>query len=196
MRKKVIATLAALGPIVALSTVGTFALFTDSEAAAGNLFQSGKIDLALGSSSGLVSFPTGMLPGDISGPNALTVSNAAGSSSLRYSLRVATSTTDTPTKDLDKALQLVVKTKDASGPGCSSFDGTQLFSGDLAATATSGAVFGSPSAGADGGDRALGVNASEVLCFRVTLPTSATNSVASGNATAVFTFDAEQTANN
>jgi predicted ribosomally synthesized peptide with SipW-like signal peptide len=196
MHRKLLLSLAVLLPVVALTTVGTLALFTDQEAIGANLFDTGKIDLSLGTASAVVTFPSGMMPGDSAGPNALTVSNAAGSSSLRYAVSVATSTTDSPSKNLDQVLTLVVKTMDTDTAGCANFNGTQLFSGDLAASATSGEVIGSAATGDDSGDRALAVNGSEILCFQVTLPTSATNAVASADATATFTFDAEQTANN
>jgi predicted ribosomally synthesized peptide with SipW-like signal peptide len=193
MSRKMLATIGALTPVVALSAVGTLALFTDQEALGANLFNTGKIDLSLGTASAVVT-ASAMMPGDSAGPSALTVSNAAGSSALRYAVSVTTSTTDT--KNLAQALQLVVKTKDTDGAGCTSFNGTQLFSGDLAATATSGRLIGNATSGDQTGDRPLDVNGTEILCFKVSLPTSATNSVASANATATFTFDAEQTANN
>lgn len=192
MSRKLLATAAALTPLAALTAVGTFALFTDQEALGANLFNTGKIDLTLGTASALLT-ASAMMPGDNVGPTALTVSNATGSSALRYALSVSTSSTDA--KNLAQALQLVVKTADTGG-GCSSFNGTQLYSGDLAATSTTGKVFGSNVSGSQTGDRSLAVNGTETLCFKVSLPTTATNSVASANTTAVFTFDAEQTANN
>jgi predicted ribosomally synthesized peptide with SipW-like signal peptide len=194
MSRKLLASVAALTPLAALTAVGTFALFTDQEALGNNLFNTGKIDLSLGTSSALLT-ASAMMPGDSVGPTALTVSNAAGSSALRYAVSVATSTTDSPSKNLDQALQLVVKAADVGG-GCTAFTGTQLYSGDLAATSSAGKVIGNAASGNDTGDRALGVNGTETLCFKVSLPSSAGNSVASANTTATFTFTAEQTANN
>jgi spore coat-associated protein N len=195
MSRKLLATAAALTPLAALTAAGTLALFTDQEALGANVFNTGKIDLSLGTSTAMLT-ASAMMPGDNVGPTALTVSNATGGSALRYAVSVATTTTDNPTKNLDQALQLVVKTVDTNTSGCANFNGTQLYSGDLAATSTTGKVIGSSVSGSQTGDRALGVNGSEVLCFKVSLPTTATNSVAGANTTATFTFDAEQTANN
>ena len=109
---------------------------------------------------------------------------------------VTTATSDNPSKGLDQALQLVVRTKDSDTSGCANGNGTVLYTGDLAGTATSRKLIGDAASGSQSGDRALAVNGSEVLCFRVSLPLSASNAVAGANTTATFTFDAEQTANN
>jgi hypothetical protein len=78
------------------------------------------------------------------------------------------------------------------GTNCATFDGTVV----LAATALDGAALGNPSQGAQTGDRTLAGGASEVLCFRVSLPLSAGNTLQGATSDATFTFDAEQTANN
>src|SRR5688500_7720312 len=93
MSRKMLATIGALTPVVALSAVGTFALFTDQAALGANLFDTGKIDLSLGTASAVVT-ASAMMPGDSAGPSALTVSNAAGGSALRYAVSVTTTTTD------------------------------------------------------------------------------------------------------
>ena len=87
-------------------------------------------------------------------------------------------------------LSLTVKT---IGTNCATFDGTQLFSGTLGASA---AIIGNPAPGADAGDRNLNSAASEVLCFRLTLPIGTGNAYQGASSTTTFTFDAEQTANN
>ena len=192
MSRKLLATVAAITPLAALTAVGTFALFTDSEALGGNLFNTGKIDLSLSTSTALVTVASGMMPGDSAGPSALTVSNAAGSSALRYAVSVATTNADA--KHLDQALNLVVR--QAESGSCTNFGGTLLYDADLAATSTTGKVIGNASSGSQTGDRALAPGGSEVLCFKVSLPTTADNTVASASTTATFTFSAEQTANN
>ena len=195
MLRKMLASLGVVAPVAALAATGTFALFTDQEALGSNLFATGKIDLALGTTSAVVT-ASGMMPGDVVGPTALTVSNGAGSSALRYAMSVSTATSDNPSKGLDQALQLVVRTKDTDTSGCANGNGTVLYTGDLAGTATARKLIGDATSGSQSGDRALAVNGSEVLCFRVSLPLSASNAVAGANTTATFTFDAEQTANN
>ena len=156
----------------------SLAIFTDSAASTGT-FTSGTIDIT---SSPTVAFTlAAMMPGDAN-TQALTIANA-GTGALRYSL------TTVATNTLGDALTLTVKTL---GTSCAAFDGTTV----LAATALDGATIGNPAQGADSGDRALAAASSEVLCFRVTLPLAAGNTLQGVNSSVTFTFDAEQTANN
>ena len=76
-----------------------------------------------------------------------------------------------------------------------SADGTVLYTGVFGSTGGT-AVFGDAAQGAQAGDRVLAAGASETLCLNVTLPLAADNSSAGLNSTAIFTLDAEQTANN
>jgi predicted ribosomally synthesized peptide with SipW-like signal peptide len=186
-----------LAALVAALTAGTTALFTDAESTGANTFSNGTIDLTTnptGAGSAIVSF-TNMMPGD-SITNPVTVS-AAGSQALRYS--VSGSATNADTKLLKNKLNLVIKTE---GTDCTTFDGSSLYNGDVDGDAGAGGtgdshrLVGKPAAGIDTGDRALAAGASEVLCFRVSLPSDADNSFKSAATTATFTFDAEQTANN
>ena len=78
---------------------------------------------------------------------------------------MTTAATNADSKDLRNQLTLVVKTKDTNTAGCANFNGTQLFTGTLAA-----GLFGDPATGGQAGDRTLAGAASEVLCFRATLP--------------------------
>ena len=57
-------------------------------------------------------------------------------------------------------------------------------------------VVGDPTQGADSGDQALGVSGTQRLCFLIELPLAATNSVQGLSSTAIFAFQADQTANN
>lgn len=59
-----------------------------------------------------------------------------------------------------------------------------------------GGGFGSVATGANPGDRSLAAGASEVLCFRVSLPITTPNTLQGATSDATFTFSAEQTANN
>lgn len=174
----------ALALLVGLSVVSlgagamTLAIFTDSAASTGT-FTSGTIDIT---SSPTVAFTvSAMMPGDAN-TQALTIANA-GTGELRYSL--ATVATNT----LGDTLTLTVKTV---GTSCATFDGTTV----LAATVLDGAAIGSPTQGADSGDRVLAAATNEVLCFRVSLPLATGNALQGISSAVTFTFDAEQTANN
>jgi predicted ribosomally synthesized peptide with SipW-like signal peptide len=172
------AALAILAAVSVGAGATSLAIFTDSAESTGT-FTSGTIDIT---SSPTVAFTVAaMMPGD-DNTQALTIANA-GTGALRYSLVTVASNI------LGDELTLTVKT---FGTDCSAFDGTTV----LAATTLDGAAIGSPTQGADAGDRVLGAASSEVLCFRVSLPL-ATGNAAQGISSAVtFTFDAEQTANN
>ena len=128
-----------------------------------------------------------MLPGDVDDGDADGVEH--GNSTLRYA--ISTAATNPDGKALRDQMTLVIKTKDTNTAGCGNFNGTQLFNGTLA----NGAV-GDPAQGAQAGDRTLAGGASEILCFRATLPGSTGNAFAGAATSATFTFSAEQTANN
>jgi hypothetical protein len=164
----------------------TLALFTDSAASGGNAFVVGTLAIGVNPTSALITL-SGMVPGD-STTGTLTVSST-GSATLRYAM--TTSATNPDGKALRDQMTLVVKTKDTNTAGCSTFNGSQLFSGTLAA----GAI-GDPAQGGQAGDRTLAGGANEVLCFRAALPGSTGNAYAGAGTTATFTFSAEQTANN
>ncbi|HLO35205.1 MAG TPA: TasA family protein [Candidatus Deferrimicrobium sp.] len=179
-RRGIVALLGA----VAILTIGagtiSLAQFTDSDSSTWS-FTTGTIDI--NSNPAVLTAVSGMMPGD-SSTQALTISND-GSGDLRYAMSVAATNT------LGTALQLTVKGEDAGG-GCAAFTGASV----LAATTLDGAGFGSSAQGADAGDRNLAAGASEVLCFRVSLPLATGNAMQGASSAATFTFDAEQTANN
>jgi hypothetical protein len=166
-------TIAALG-----SSALSLALFTDTDSSTWS-FTTGTIDIQ--SSPAVLTSVSGIMPGGTN-TQSLTVQNA-GTASFRYAMStVATNT-------LGDNLQLEVRTL---GTSCAAFDGTVV----LAATAIDGAAFGNPAQGADAGDRTLAGGASEVLCFRASLPIAAGNPLQGTTSDVTFTFDAEQTANN
>jgi hypothetical protein len=197
--KNIALTVLALTGFAAFTSISTLAVFTDQDTVTGNLFATGTINLTTDKSSALVTMPSGMMPGD-STTGALVVANASGSSALRYS--ITGTATNADTKVLKDALVLTVKTIDVTTPGtpCDDFDGTQIYAGDLdndsPNTSTPGKLVGDPAQGAQTGDRALAVDGSETLCFRVALPLAASDSVKSATTTGTFTFDSEQTVNN
>ncbi len=169
-----------LGLTVVSLGAGMFSLavFTDSAASSGT-FASGTIDIT---STPTVAFTvTSMVPGDTN-TQALTIANA-GTAALRYAL------SSLATNTLGDTLTLTIRTQ---GTSCAAFDGTVV----LAATALDGAAVGSPTQGAQTGDRDLAAAASEVLCFRVSLPLATGNTLQGQSSSVTFTFDAEQSANN
>ncbi len=142
----------------------------------------GTITLGLNPTSTLVSLAA-MVPGD-SVSATLTVQNT-GTGTFRYAM--TSSASDPDSKHLAQALTLVVERR----TGCSGAVLETLYSGSLAS-----AAFGNPNPGADAGDRQIGPSTSEVLCFRVTLPTGSDTAYSSASTAWTLTMWAEQTANN
>ncbi len=185
---KVLASLAVLALAGGIFTVSSLALFTDQQAVGANAFSTGSIDLVAAPATAVVT-ATDMVPGDqVTAP--INVSNS-GSLEFRYSM-TSTTTEDTLAAELVLTVKSGVTTCDDANWGA---DGTVIYAGILGNVGTANVV-GDPTQGAQGGDRVLAATANENLCFNVTLPTSAANSVQGLSSTATFTFDAEQTANN
>ena len=176
--------------VLAMASIGTtaytFALFTSSAANGANAFATGTIVIGVTPASAVLT-ASNMMPGDVAN-GTLTVQNT-GTGTLRWAMTTAATNTDT--KNLRDQLGLVVKTKDTNTAGCGNFNGTQLYSGSLAAAAV-----GDPAVGDQGSDRTLAGAASEVICYRATLPIATGNTFQGAATTATFTFNAEQTANN
>lgn len=180
-------TVTALIVAAAMATVMSLALFTDTADITGNTFSTGSVDISTSPASAAVSFAA-MTPGD-QDTAPITVSNG-GTLDLRYALR-STTTEDT----LAAALVLTVKSGVVTCDDANwAATGTTLYSGVLGTVAGTAAI-GSPSAGADAGDRTLAAGASEVLCVNVTLPLAAVTGEGVST-TATLSFLAEQTANN
>lgn len=185
---KTIATVALLAVAGALFVIASLALFTDQATNTGNAFSTGNIDIAVTPATAVVTMPA-MAPGDqVTAP--LDVENN-GTLELRYAA-TSTTTEDALAAELVLTIKSGVATCDDANWAAT---GTVLYSGVLGSTATT-SLFGSNAQGADAGDRVLAAGASETLCFNVTLPLSAPNTVQGLTTTATFAFDAEQTANN
>jgi hypothetical protein len=183
MRKVWIALLA-VGVVAGAPWALTHAIFTDSQTVGSNVFSTGSVDISSSPTSALLSL-SAMAPGDkVTAP--ISVSNA-GTLQLRYAMTTSISGSTTLSDGLTLAVKSGVTTCSDAAFGA---DGTSVYSGTL----TAGAI-GNPVSGSDTGDRTLNASASETLCFQVSLPTTATNSLQSLSATATFTFAAEQTAN-
>jgi hypothetical protein len=159
----------------------SLALFSDQQPVQG-LFTVGTVSLGLTPSTALVTM-TGMVPGsEVDG--VLTIQNA-GSLDLRYAM--TSSVTDADGKHLRDVLHFDIERRTACGGSVLE----TLYSGPIATVA-----FGDPQVGPDAGDRPLGAGASEVLCFRASLPAGTDTLYVSATTTATLTFWAEQTAGN
>lgn len=181
VRYRKVRVAASAGVLLAGMWGTSLAVFTDS-ATSDASFTSGDVDLAAAPATALFEVQD-MAPGDVEFAG-LTVTND-GSLDLRYAMSA------TPSGTLADVLETAVWTGgtcDAAGYA----GATALDSGTL----TSGIGFGSSAAGAQAGDRSLAPAASETLCFRVELPIGTGNTYQATSASATFTFDAEQTANN
>jgi predicted ribosomally synthesized peptide with SipW-like signal peptide len=177
MKRLLIAVLG-IGLISTLGAIGGLTAFTDQETTTGNAFDSGDVDLLLGTTTALVTY-TNMKPGDTTGPQSLLVTNN-GSLDLTYTMST-TMVTDTGTPLLGDALDLTIW-EDVSQNGCTApgtgDDGAALYG---AADLNNGAL----------GARALTSGSNETLCFRVDFPSAATGPE-SASADASFVFDATQ----
>ena len=182
---------------VSAATMFSLALFTDQETD-DSTFTAGTIVLDPTKIDALDLTTSALMPGDaVRSP--VTVEND-GSAQLRYA--VSHTSTNPDTKDLRSQLLLVINTADTGGGTdfgtdgdyCDDATGTELHAS--AALGASGNLVGDPTQGSQSGDRTLNAASSEVLCFYVSLPLSATNAAQGATTTTTFTFDAEQTANN
>lgn len=190
--RKLAATVLVLAAFAAFVSLGTLAVFTDSQDVDANTFTTGTIDISTAPTTALVTF-SNMAPGD-QVTDDIVVTNA-GTLALRYA--VTSVATNPDAKGLKDQLVMTVKTIDVTTPAtpCSDFDGTGLYSGDLD-DAAGGKIVGDVAQGAQAGDRTLNAAANETLCFRVALPLGTGNAFQNATTTATFTFAAEQTTNN
>jgi hypothetical protein len=172
--------LLALGAASGLVWGGAYSLFTDAAAAQSN-FSAGTVDLTVNNEvDDDYAFTTldmnAMKPGDVRYA-ALTVANAG---TLPFTYAMATSATNTDGKNLRDQLtvevRLVANTAACNATGFTA-SGTTL--------TPSGALSGAAIAG-----RSLAASASEVACFKVTLPSSAGDAYQGATTSATFTLSA------
>ena len=186
MYRRILISLVAIGVLTSFMGLGGLSLFTATTDNGDNAFTSGSVDISTDPASPPSALLTmsNMAPGDsVTAP--LTVNND-GTLDLRYAM--TTVAVDGVPPGLAAALTLVIRDE---GTDCTTFDGTELYNGSLDL-----GYIGDPTAGPDAGDREITVAAgSEVLCFRITLPSGAVGPEGAST-TATFTFDAEQTKNN
>jgi spore coat-associated protein N len=185
---RILVVLLLVGLVAASLGVASNAIWTDSQDVDANTFTTGSIDISTSPTSAVVTY-TDMAPGDSTGGQTLTVSND-GTLELRYAVTMTADNTDG--KGLYAELDLTIREE---GTDCTTFDGAVLYGPDAPFLLT-GNLIGDPTSGGDTGDRTLAASNSEVLCFKVDLPSDASNTVQDASTTAVFTFEAEQTDNN
>ena len=186
---RILVVLLVVGVVAASLGVASNAIWTDSEDVDANVFSTGTVDISTNPTTALVTY-SDMAPGDSTGGQSLTVTNA-GTMDLRYAVTMTADNTDT--LGLYAELDLTIRDE---GTDCTTFDGAVLYGPDLPFLLT-GDLIGDPTQGAQAGDRTLTTaSPSEVLCFKVDLPLAAPDSVQGASTTAVFTFEAEQTDNN
>lgn len=169
-----------IGPLVALSWAGAYAAFTDSVDATSS-FSTGTIAIEANDQSGTVSFTSlsmnGMVPGSVNYAS-LKIGNV-GTIPFDYTMSTATSGDATLAAGLAIGIKLTAtSTCDASTYGAS---GTSAYA---EATGLGSAAIAT---------RPLAVGASEYLCFKVSLPSGASNTLQGRSTDATFTFAATGT---
>ncbi len=179
--------------LVALGSLTTNALFTDSDSVDSAGFVTGTLQLTAGPAT--VGFNAGnMAPGDTVSGN-INLENT-GTLGLRYA---ATATADnTDGKNLRDQLDFSVYdgVNAAACTGGAHPGGTLVVSNVPGPIGAANDLFGSVSQGAQAGDRTLGAGANEDLCVVASLPLSTGNAFQAATTVVTFTFDAEQTRNN
>ena len=172
----------ALGSLSSAVWASTYATFTDSATAA-STFTAGSVDLVLnGDTSDAYAFTTlessNLKPTDvIYAP--LTVANTG---SLSFSYVMASSSTNGDGLSLRDTLKLGAKLV-ANAGACDATGYTNSVTTVMAEGAISGAAIAS---------RTLAASASEVLCFKVELPSNAGNTLQGSTTTTTMTFTATQ----
>lgn len=176
-RRRGVLVLLLAGSLTAMIGAGTMsiALFTDSDAVAGT-FNAGTVIIDA-TPAELVFDVDPLMPGDTTQAD-VNVANT-GTGDLRYAMSTAASGALAP------GLELTVY------EGLCADQGTSLGTASL-----DGYGFGDAATGGQDGDRELAAGADEDFCFVVELPLAAGNEYQDTSASATFTFDAEQTANN
>ena len=195
MLNKVLVAAIALTLAAPLFGYGSLALWTDTDSADANVFNTSTISLTTSPTSAIWTAVTAGVPGDRA-TGSLTITNA-GSAGLRYAVTGSnTSATLAAGMNLRIALRgggsCDFPYHNADGTTTTLSDDTQLYTGAM----DTAALMGSTAQGAQTGDRTLAGSASEVLCFAVVLPSTAANSLQNLSDTATFTFESEQTSNN
>ena len=183
--------------VMSISTVAilvTGAIFTDTQSVGANAFQAGTVDISTLPTTALLAVDP-MAPGDAI-VDDLTVNND-GTLELRYAVKSTTTGSAVLAGQLDLTIwDEAAEGADANATCDATAPGTVLYGPADLGSAAGTNVVGNPTLGDDAGDRALAAAASEVLCFKVSLPLASDNTYQGLLVSATFDFTAEQTANN
>ncbi len=174
----------ALGTLSSAVWASTYATFTDS-ATSTSTFTAGTVDLTVNAEVddvyGFTSLESSNLkPGDVKYA-PLTVANVG---TLSYSYSMASSSTNADTKALRDTLKLGAKVVanaaacDTAGVGYAASVSTVMAEAAISSAAIT--------------SRTLAASASEVLCFKVELPSTAGDTLQSATTTTTMTFSATQ----
>jgi len=177
--------IAALGSFSSAVWASTYATFTDS-ATASSAFTAGTVDLTAGAevddSYAFTALESSNLkPGDVVYA-PLAIANVG---TLGYTYTMSSSSTNTDSLSLRDTLRLGAKLV-ANAAACDSAG--VGYTASLTTVMAEGAI----SAAAIGSARGLAASASEVLCFKVELPSSAGNALQASTTTTTLTFAATQ----
>lgn len=181
---KKIRVIAALGTLSAGVWAGTFAAFTDSSVGT-STFSSGTVDIGLDNdTTDAYTFATlttaNMKPGQAATYAALPVKNLG---SLAFGYTMATAADNADTKGLRTQLRYGVRGL-AAGLAC---DATN-YAASLDVRVTEGAL----DAAATTASKAVAAGASDLLCFKIELPSTVTDTYQGASTTATLTFSATQ----
>jgi predicted ribosomally synthesized peptide with SipW-like signal peptide len=173
----------ALGSLSSAVWASTYASFTDSATAA-STFTAGTVDLVLnGDASDAYSFTalqsSNLKPGDVVYA-PLTIANTG---TLGFTYTMTSSSTNTDGKGLKDTLTLGAKLVASTG-ACDAAGYAAAGTTVVTEAAISGAAISSA--------RGLSASSSEVLCFKVTLPSSAGDTLQASTTTTTMTFNATQ----
>ncbi len=177
----------AIGGLAALLGVASQAIWTSTATVPSNQFTTGSVTIGTTPTSTLLSL-TLAKPGDTDPagvPGAQLQVQNTGTLNFIYDVTVAVTAcagTCAPSP-LESELKLEIKGVDVDPTvPCDAFDGAVIYAlGNV--VPASGNLFL---------DRALSASTNEYLCFKVTLPTAATNAAQGQDITVEFTFFAEQ----
>jgi hypothetical protein len=169
---------------------GTLAYLTATAGSSANTFVAGKVELSLGANPALWTL-SGVYPGADPTYAPITVQNA-GSVSLRYALRdeVANGSDVALATALQLTVKLATLAGDCTAAGFASIP-TTLY-GPASLVPAGGKVLGDKAVGSHTGDRTLAPGSSDILCFQVSLPSTAATTLQNKTSDVQFTFDAEQ----
>jgi hypothetical protein len=167
----------AVGPLVALSWAGAFSAFTDNVDVTSS-FSTGSVVIRANDQTGTVAFTSlttsGMTPGTVRYA-PLRISNG-GSADFTYAMATATS----GSAPLAAALTIGIKVVPSATCTQTEYDASRTTVYAEAAGLGSAAIASRPLAG----------GASEFLCFKVQLPSNASNTLQGLTTNATFSFTA------